>query len=156
MSPLTERLPGCTLACRGGIHSPQAHEAYGRRRAYADLRVAFVRRTGIVRTGHVEVDFDRCEVRRDGVSIGTTVTEYKLLALLATRLGCVVPHALILTDIWGIETRTPRRSSDFRDTEEGHLIRVNVSRCRNKLGPSRGLLENVRDRGYLLRAEPAV
>ncbi len=51
------------------------------------------------------MDFARRKVERDGEQIKLTPTEYKLLQQLAQQAGKVIPHADLLSKVWGPEYR---------------------------------------------------
>jgi two-component system KDP operon response regulator KdpE len=53
-----------------------------------------------VRTGPLTIDLVRCEVTLDGRHVTLARQEYRLLHLLASHLGLVIPHNQIIQDIW--------------------------------------------------------
>jgi two-component system, OmpR family, KDP operon response regulator KdpE len=55
----------------------------------------------VVRTGPLTVDLVSAAVMLDGRQISLTRQEYRLLHLLAARLGLVVTHQQLIKDIWG-------------------------------------------------------
>ena len=75
------------------------------------------------RSGALEIDFDAQEARLDGEHVALTPTEYRLLEHLARNAGWVVPHATLLSRVWGREY-----------TSELDYLRVYVRRLRDKLG----------------------
>ena len=75
------------------------------------------------RSGPLEIDFDAQEARLDGEHVALTPTEYRLLEHLARNAGWVVPHATLLSRVWGREY-----------TAELDYLRVYVRRLRDKLG----------------------
>ena len=75
------------------------------------------------RSGPLEIDFDAQEARMDGEHVALTPTEYRLLEHLARNAGWVVPHATLLSRVWGREY-----------TAELDYLRVYVRRLRDKLG----------------------
>jgi two-component system, OmpR family, KDP operon response regulator KdpE len=55
----------------------------------------------VVRTGPLTVDLVLRTVTLDGRPVSLTRQEYRLLYLLASHLGLVVTHDLLIKDIWG-------------------------------------------------------
>jgi two-component system, OmpR family, KDP operon response regulator KdpE len=55
----------------------------------------------VVRTGPLTVDLVSAAVMLDGRQVSLTRQEYRLLHLLAARLGLVVTHQQLIKDIWG-------------------------------------------------------
>ena len=75
------------------------------------------------RSGDLEVDFARQEVRLRGERIDLTPTEYKLLYHLVRNAGHVLQHGTLLAKVWGREY-----------VDEVDYIRVYIRRLREKLG----------------------
>jgi DNA-binding response OmpR family regulator len=73
--------------------------------------------------GDFSLDFAAQQVRIRGEEVRLTATEYRLLEVLVRRAGAVVPHHVLLEEVWGQEL-----AGDAR-----HL-KVFVRRLRNKLG----------------------
>jgi two-component system KDP operon response regulator KdpE len=95
----------------------------------AELRVA-----GLV------IDGRGREVTLDGVQVHLTPTEYRLLRHLAERPNTVVPHADLLTEVWGTGYR-----------EDLHLLRVTMRNLRARLSeasPGRRLITTSYGLGY--------
>jgi two-component system, OmpR family, KDP operon response regulator KdpE len=99
-------------------------------------------RAALRRTAHPEtepvfqkndllVDLARRNVESHGQAITLTPTEYDILRLLVQHAGKVLTHQQLIHSIWGGEA--------VNDTEDSHLLRVNVSNLRRKLeaDPSR-------------------
>jgi two-component system KDP operon response regulator KdpE len=61
-------------------------------------------------------------VERNGEQIKLTPTEYKLLQALAQQAGKVIPHADLLSKVWGPEYR-----------DESHYLRLYITYLRQKL-----------------------
>lgn len=59
----------------------------------------------VLQAGDLTIDFMRHKVERGGEQIKLTPTEYKLLQQLAQQPGKVIPHADLLTKVWGPEYR---------------------------------------------------
>jgi two-component system KDP operon response regulator KdpE len=75
------------------------------------------------RSGDLEVDFARQEVRLRGERVDLTPTEYKLLYHLVRNAGHVLQHGTLLAKVWGREY-----------VDETDYVRVYVRRLRDKLG----------------------
>lgn len=55
----------------------------------------------IISAGNIEIDILLRQVKRSGIPVKLTVTEYELLLLLSTNVGKVLTHGFILQRIWG-------------------------------------------------------
>jgi two-component system, OmpR family, KDP operon response regulator KdpE len=75
------------------------------------------------RSGELEVDFARQEVRLRGERVELTPTEYKLLYHLVRNAGHVMQHGTLLAKVWGREYM-----------DETDYVRVYIRRLRDKLG----------------------
>jgi len=71
------------------------------------------------------VDLEGHTVRRDGVEIRLTPTEFSLLAQLVTYAGKVLTHRQLLQRVWGPEYG-----------DEAEYLRVYVQRLRRKIEPT--------------------
>jgi len=80
-------------------------------------------RTPSFRSGDLEVDFARQEVRVRGERVELTPTEYKLLYHLVRNAGHVLQHGTLLAKVWGREY-----------IDETDYVRVYIRRLRDKLG----------------------
>jgi DNA-binding response OmpR family regulator len=96
----------------------------------ARLRALVRRSTGALSSvgptfeaGKLTIDFATHEVRVGGTVVPLTSTEYRLLEVLTQHAGNVLPHQLLLEQVWGPEY--------VRDT---HYLKVFVRRLRQKLG----------------------
>ncbi len=98
----------------------------------------------VVRTGPLTVDLVSAAVMLDGRQISLTRQEYRLLHLLAARLGLVVTHQQLIKDIWGDS------SPDYVQ-----YLRTLIRRLREKLevDPSRPKLL-ISESGVGYRLEP--
>jgi two-component system, OmpR family, KDP operon response regulator KdpE len=79
---------------------------------------------GVRRYGPLEIDLDGHVVRKDGVEVRLTPTEFALLAELVVNAGKVLPHRLLLQRVWG---------HGYGD--EADYLRVYLVRLRRKLEP---------------------
>lgn len=99
----------------------------------------------IVTIADVSIDLSAHVVRKGGVEVRLTKTEFKMLALLAKNLGKVLTHTHILREVWGPEY-----------IEELHYLRVYSQQLRSKLedDPSQPkMLITETGVGYRLRGE---
>ena len=76
--------------------------------------------------GELKIDFSRRVVSIVGKEIHLTPIEYKIIVLLSQHLGKVLPHDLIIKEIWGPYTRETYSS-------ELQALRVNMANIRKKL-----------------------
>ena len=82
----------------------------------------------VFRNGSLEIDFAAHTVRLKGEVVKLTITEYKLLGLLAQNVGKLITQRQLLKEIWGIYA-----------IQHTHYLRVYVAQLRHKLekDPSR-------------------
>lgn len=76
----------------------------------------------VLRFGHLEVDLAAHVVRRLGVEVKLTATEYDLLRVLARNKGKVVTQRQILKEVWGPNS-----------VEHTHYLRIYAAQLRKKL-----------------------
>jgi DNA-binding response OmpR family regulator len=91
------------------------------------------------------IDTDTLEVFVDGRLLELTQAEFRILHLLATRIGWVFSREKILDHLWGDEKNVTDRSVD-----------VHVKHLRDKLGTAAKMIVNVRGVGYKLVAPESV
>ena len=72
--------------------------------------------------GELEVDIARRRVTVGGTAIHLTPIEYKILTTLVRHAGAVIPHAELLSEVWG-----PARRA------HSHYLRVYMAHLRQKL-----------------------
>ena len=100
----------------------------------------------MIAVGRLQIDPAGFTVRRDGVELSLTATEFRLLVELARRPGQVFTRELLLQRVW-----------DYQYLGESHLVDVAIQRLRAKVedDPSHPtLIKTVRGVGYRLdRAE---
>jgi two-component system KDP operon response regulator KdpE len=97
------------------------------------------------RCGDLEIDFGQHQVMLRGKLVSLTPTEYRILSQLAQYPGRVLTHEELLSKVWG---------PAYKD--ETHLLRVNMSRLRDKIEQDRGQPRYILSRpglGYLLSKE---
>jgi len=85
------------------------------------------------------IDIERHTVTVENQTVGLTPTEFRILQLLATRVGWVYSRDQILEYLWGQEKMVVDRTVD-----------VHIKNLRDKLGQAAGLVKNVRGMGYKL------
>jgi two-component system KDP operon response regulator KdpE len=108
-------------------------------RLRAAMRQTQVWDNGIVfRNGSLEIDFAAHTVRLKGEIVKLTITEYKLLSLLAQNLGKLITQRQLLKEIWGIHA-----------IQHTHYLRVYVAQLRHKI-------EKDPSRPQLIITEPGV
>lgn len=76
----------------------------------------------LVHFGEVEVDLASYVIRRAGQEVHLTPLEFELLALLVRNRGKVVPHRVLLTQVWGPAF-----------AKENHYLRIFMASLRHKL-----------------------
>jgi DNA-binding response OmpR family regulator len=85
------------------------------------------------------IDFERFEVEIEGRKIDLTLTEFKILQLLATRKGHIYSRQQILDYLWGQDKLVLDRTVD-----------VHIRHLREKLGRAAGFVKSIRGVGYRL------
>jgi two-component system OmpR family response regulator len=111
---------------------------------------AVLRRTGRaaarprLRVAGLELDEDGHEVRRDGIPIALTPTEFRLLRFLMSNAGRVLSKQQILDQVW-----------EHNPAGDGNVVEPCVSYLRRKVdqGEPR-LIHTIRGVGYVLRIPP--
>ncbi len=92
--------------------------------------------------GELLIDRPRHSVTFRGKDLDLTVTEFKLVALLAERKGRVQSREQLLKDVWGYNSLIDTRTVD-----------THMRRLRDKLGDAAGYLDTVRGVGYRFKDE---
>jgi two-component system KDP operon response regulator KdpE len=78
--------------------------------------------SAIFRTGNLEMDLSARTVRKNGIEVKLTPTEYALLRLLVVHAGKVLTHRQLLMEVWGPNA-----------VEQTHYLRVHIAHLREKL-----------------------
>ena len=78
----------------------------------------------VITIGKLTVDFPKHQVMMDGRVVALTPIEHRILSYLIQNAGRVVTYDLLLEHVWGVEY-----------IGEGHLLKVNINRLRNKIEP---------------------
>jgi two-component system, OmpR family, response regulator len=96
---------------------------------------------GVLRAGDVELDEARWAVRRAGVPVELSPTEFRLLAYLIRHQGRVLTRAQLLENVWGWDY-----------AGESQIVETYVSYLRRKLDPlGPPMIHTQRGVGYSLR-----
>lgn len=98
-------------------------------------RMRVLTRSSLPTARELEWDAERMQVRRNGELLPLTLTEYKVLTLLAQN-GGVVPRSRILELLW----------DDGAKFVDDNTLSVHISRLREKIGA--GHIRTVRGVGY--------
>src|SRR6185437_3713395 len=78
----------------------------------------------LVRSGELELDLERRQVTAQGQPVHLTPTEYEVLKYLATHMGKVITHQMLLHAVWGPSYEA-----------EAHYLRVFINQLRRKIEP---------------------
>jgi two-component system phosphate regulon response regulator PhoB len=92
-----------------------------------------------LRIGDIVINLPSHEVLVAGQPIELTLTEFKLIAVMAQRCGRVQSREQLLTDVW-----------EYQSPIDSRTVDTHVRRLREKLGPSACYLDTVRGVGYRL------
>lgn len=110
--------------------------------ARVDMLMEHRRSRRLLSVGDLTIDRRGHVIRRNGVELQLTATEYHLLLALATNVGQVLSKRQLLESVWGYEEY------------DVNVVEVHISALRRKLeavGPR--LIQTVRGFGYVLRRE---
>jgi DNA-binding response OmpR family regulator len=91
----------------------------------------------LLRVGDIVIDLPKHLVMVAGERVSLTLTEFKLIALMAQRCGRVQSREQLLNDVWEYHSPIDTRTVD-----------THVRRLREKLGPASKHLDTVRGVGY--------
>jgi DNA-binding response OmpR family regulator len=126
----TDRIAGLDLGADDYIAKP-----FSPREVVSRVRAVLRRTNGattsvpeVVRSGNLEIDIARHEVRRDGEAVQLTRKEFDLLSFLACNAGVTFSRTELLEEVW-----------DFAWDGDSSTITVHVRRVREKIedDPSR-------------------
>jgi two-component system KDP operon response regulator KdpE len=81
----------------------------------------------VIHSEGLDIDLSARVVRRDGVEVHLTPTEFDLLGHLARNRGRLMTHRALLTDVWG-----PRYGDDSQ------ILRAHIANLRRKIEPAEG------------------
>jgi len=92
-----------------------------------------------IRHGALIIDEERHLVTVQGSEVVLTLTEFKLLSILAMRPGRMQSRERLLQDVWGYSSDADTRTVD-----------THITRLRSKLGEAGDMIRTVRGYGYKL------
>ncbi|MGH3243829.1 MAG: response regulator transcription factor [Spirillospora sp.] len=96
--------------------------------------------TGVLRVADLELDEAHWRVRRGGVDVDLSPTEFRLLAFLMRNAGMVLSRSQLLAGVWGWDHGNPQ------------VVETYISYLRRKLDPlGTPLIHTQRGVGYALR-----
>ena len=75
-----------------------------------------------IRTGGLEIDYDKYRVYVDGQDTNLTQNEFKIVALLGKNAGKVLTYDYIIKQLWGPHAKT-----------DNQILRVNMANIRRKI-----------------------
>jgi two-component system phosphate regulon response regulator PhoB len=138
----TDRIVGLELGANDYIVKP-----FFVRELIARIKIHFRGQqptTKLLKAGELELDRPRCQVRRAGVEIALTATEFRLLEFLMSRPGVVFSREQLLDAVWGHDRAVTDRTVD-----------VYVLRLRQKIetAGSVSYVRSVRGFGYSFNVE---
>lgn len=97
-----EKVFGLDLGADDYVTKPfSPKELRARIRAVLRRGVSAADQLEVYRFGDVEIDTTRCELRRSGVVVETTPTEFKLLSVFVRNRGRVLTRERLLDEAWG-------------------------------------------------------
>jgi len=138
----TDRIVGLELGANDYIVKP-----FFVRELVARVKIHFRGQTpvaNILRSGDLEVDRARCNVRLASREVTLTATEFRLLEFLMSRPGVVFSREQLLDAVWGHDRAVTDRTVD-----------VYILRLRQKIEPEGGpaFIRSVRGFGYSFNVE---
>ncbi|MGF1655945.1 MAG: response regulator transcription factor [Verrucomicrobiales bacterium] len=142
-----DRIDGLELGADDYVTKPFSPRELVLRTQALFRRTQSLPQTATQTVGAISIDRNAMEVRLEGQKLDLTVTEFRLLCLLAEKRGKTVSRDTLLTDVWG-----------YKITIDTRTVDTHMRRLRKKLLHFDELIETVRGYGYRLRAsihEPA-
>jgi DNA-binding response OmpR family regulator len=130
----TEKVLGLDLGADDYITKPFSPREL-RARIRARLRESKLRQTQILRSGELEIDEARAEVRRAGRLIEITALEFKMLLTFLKNRGRLLSRDQLIDLAWGRDTYVSERAVD------AHIVNL-----RRKVGSE--LIASIRGMGY--------
>jgi two-component system phosphate regulon response regulator PhoB len=92
---------------------------------------------GRIQLGELILDRDRCEAYLRGQRLSLTAIEFKLLFVMAERMGRVQTRERLLKDVWGYDAEINSRTLD-----------THIRKIRSKLGDHESYIETAYGFGY--------
>jgi two-component system phosphate regulon response regulator PhoB/two-component system alkaline phosphatase synthesis response regulator PhoP len=136
----TDRILGLELGADDYVTKP-----FSAKELVARVKAVLRRREPVEKGGRLEIngllliDSETYQVWVEGKEIDLTLTEFRILELLASRRGRVFTRDQILDHLWGHEKIVLDRTID-----------VHIRNLRDKLGRAARLIQNIRGVGYKL------
>jgi DNA-binding response OmpR family regulator len=106
-----EKVMGLELGANDYVTKPYSAREL-RARIKAHLRSASARPSETFRFGDAELDFARCELRRNGKRVDLSALEFKLLSTFVRRAGRLMTREQLLDEVWGHGTHVTDRVVD--------------------------------------------
>lgn len=103
--------------------------------------VSMVDQGSVLTVGPVCIDAIRHRVTSGGLEVPLTSIEFKLLLILAQRLGRVQSREQLLRDVWG-----------YNYVDDTRTVDTHITRLRTKIGAAGELIKTVRGFGYKMEA----
>ncbi|XRQ09719.1 response regulator transcription factor [Actinomadura welshii] len=136
----SDTVTGLTLGGDDYVAKPFSIESLIARVRAVLRRTAPPASDGVLRVGDVELDEAQWTVRRGGVEVALSPTEFRLLAHLMRNAGMVLSRAQLLSAVWGWDDGNPQ------------VVETYISYLRRKLDPlGTPLIHTQRGVGYALR-----
>jgi len=110
-----EKVLGLELGADDYVTKPYSAREL-RARVKAHLRRDGAPASGVYRFGDAELDFARCELRREGKVVALSALEFKLLAAFVKRSGRVLTRTQLLDEVWGADMHVTDRVVDNQVT----------------------------------------
>lgn len=101
-----------------------------RARVRAHLRRGARQVGEVYRFGDAELDFVRCELRRNGTPVDLSALEFKLLSAFVKRSGRLLTRSQLLDEVWGSDMHVTDRVVDNQVTNLRKKIEPNPDRPR--------------------------
>lgn len=100
----------------------------------------------VLKSGELEVDGTRCQVRLSGQELSLTATEFRLLEFLMSRPGIVFSREQLLDAVWGHDRAVTDRTVDV------YILRL---RQKIEMNEEHSFIRSVRGFGYSFNAGAA-